>query len=127
MGCYPLSFTRAVLGAEPLEVFGWQVTGSTGIDETFIAQMRFPGEILRPVRLQFRRPFRATMEVLGTEGRLAIPTPFKPGEKEHIYLTHPHDVTDTITIKGQGLYLGEIEDMADAVPASKPPRVSSGG
>jgi predicted dehydrogenase len=124
VGCYPLSFTRTILGAEPLEVFAWQVTSKTGIDETFIAQMRFPGDIYAQFDCSFAVPFRATMEILGTKGRLAIPTPFKPGEKEHIYLTHPHDVTDTITIKGQALYLGEVEDMADAVLLGKSPRVS---
>ena len=33
IGCYPLSFTRRVLGTEPLEVFGWQVTSPSGVDE----------------------------------------------------------------------------------------------
>ncbi len=124
VGCYPLNFTRTVLAAEPVEVFAWQVAGSTGIDETFIAQMRFPGDIYAQFDCSFNIPFRASMEVLGVKGRLSVPMPFKPGEKEHIYLTHPHDVTDTITIKGQALYLGEVEDMADAVLLGKPPRVS---
>src|SRR5688572_28755978 len=124
IGCYPLSFTRTILGAEPLEVFAWQVTGSTGIDETFIAQMRFPNDMYAQFDCSFAVPFRASMEVLGTDGRLSIPTPFKPGEKEQVYLTRPHDVTETITIKGQQLYLGEVDDMADAVQLGKPPRVS---
>ena len=124
IGCYPLSFTRTVLSAEPLEVFAWQLTGSTGIDETFIAQMRFPGDIFAQFDCSFAIPFRTSMEILGSQGRLAIPIPFKPGEKEHIYLTDPQDVTDTITIKGQELYSGEVEDMADAVLLGRPPRVS---
>jgi predicted dehydrogenase len=124
VGCYPLNFTRTVLGAEPLEVFGWQVTGSSGIDDTFVAQMRFPGDIYAQFDCSFVLPFRAAMEILGTQGRLAVPTPFKPGEKEHILLSHPNGVTDTITIKGQSLYSGEVEDMADAVQLGKPPRVS---
>ncbi len=33
IGCYPISFMRTVVGMEPLEVFGWQVTGPTGIDD----------------------------------------------------------------------------------------------
>jgi predicted dehydrogenase len=124
VGCYPLSFTRTVLGAEPLEVFAWQVTGSTDIDETLFAQLRFPGEIYAQFECSFALPFEARMEVLGTQGRLMIPTPFKPGEKEHILLTHPNDVTDTIAIHGQPLYSGEVEDMADAILLGKAPRVS---
>ena len=124
VGCYPLSFARAVLGTEPLEVFGWQATGSTGIDETFIAQLRFPNDIYVQFDCSFVLPFRSLMEVTGTLGRLTIPAPFKPGETEHIRLTHPNDVTDTITIPGEPLYIGEVEDMADAVLLGKPPHVS---
>lgn len=124
VGCYPLSFTRTALGANPIEVFGWQVTGSTGIDETFVAQLRFPGEIYTQFDCSFAQPFRAVMEVVGTAGRLTIPTPFKPGEHEHILLTRPNGVTDTITIPGQSLYSGEVEDMADAILLGKTPRVS---
>jgi xylose dehydrogenase (NAD/NADP) len=39
VGCYPLSYTRSVLGTEPLEVFSWQVIGPTGVDEVLVAQM----------------------------------------------------------------------------------------
>ena len=29
VGCYPISYARTVIGMDPLDVFGWQVTGST--------------------------------------------------------------------------------------------------
>ena len=124
VGCYPLSYTRTILQAEPLEVFAWQRTGKTGVDETLVAQMRFAGDIYAQFECSFAIPFRAEMEVLGSEGRLVIPTPFKPGEKEHIHLTRANNATDTITIKGQELYSGEVEDMADAVLLGQPARVS---
>lgn len=124
VGCYPLSFTRTVLGAEPLEVFGWQVTGSTGIDETFVAQLRFPSNVYAQFTCSFALPFQAVMELFGSKGRVTVPTPFKPGEHEHILFTHPSGVTDTMTIPGELLYLGEVEDMADAILLGKAPRVS---
>ena len=40
-----------------------------------------------------------------------------------VFLTRG-DKTETIKIKGQELYLGEVEDMADAILLGKPPRVS---
>jgi predicted dehydrogenase len=124
VGCYPLSFARTVLGAEPLEVFGWQVTGDTGIDETFVAQMRFPGEVYAQFDCSFAIPFIAAMEIFGDKGRLAVPTPFHPGKKERILLTHPDNTTEKIKIKDQLLYSGEVEDLADAVLLGKAPRVS---
>jgi predicted dehydrogenase len=70
------------------------------------------------------------MEIVGSEGTLNIPRPFKPGSDDKIYLTRgdkqssPVDKTETIKIKGQELYLGEVEDMADAILLGQEPRIS---
>jgi len=52
-----------------------------------------------------------------------VPTPFKPGLDEQITLAHGEE-TQTISMPGQELYLGEVEDMADAILLGKAPRVS---
>ncbi len=61
VGCYPLSFTRFLLGSEPVEVMGSQVNGPTGVDLTFTGQLVFPGRRARPDRrrLPERRAGRA--------------------------------------------------------------------
>jgi predicted dehydrogenase len=63
------------------------------------------------------------MEIICSEAILNIPTPFKPGVKSEITLTRGGKV-ETLKIKGQELYLGEVEDMCDAVLLGKPPRIS---
>ena len=123
VGCYPISYARTVIGTNPLDVFGWQVTGPTGIDETFVGQMRFSEDILTQFDCSFVTPSHTFMEIVGSEGTLNIPTPFKPNENEKIYLTRG-DKTETIKIKGQELYLGEVEDMADAILLGREPRIS---
>ena len=123
VGCYPISYARTVIGENPLEVFGWQVTGPTGIDETFVGQMRFAHDVLAQFDCSFAIPFRSFMEITGSEGTLTISVPFKPNENEKIYLTRG-DKTGTIKIKGQELYIGEVEDMADAILLGKEPRIS---
>ena len=123
IGCYPISYARSVLGENPLEVFGWQVTGLTGIDETFVGQVRFANDILMQFDSSFVIPFHAFMEIVGSEGTLNVPKPFQPYENEKIYLTRG-DKTETIKIKGQELYIGEVEDMADAILLGKEPRIS---
>ncbi len=123
VGCYPISYARTVVGEEPLEVFGWQVTGPTGIDESFFGQMRFRNDIHAQFDSSFAIPFHAFMEIVGSEGALNIPRPFKPNENEKIYLTRG-DKTETIKIKGQELYIGEVEDMADAILLGREPRIS---
>ena len=123
VGCYPLSYTRMVLGAEPLEVFGWQVTGPTGIDETFAAQLRFPGDIYAQFDCSIAVPYHVFMEIVGDEGTLVVPKPFNPGAKEILYLRR-NGKTKTIAVKGLELYVSEVEDMADAILLGTPPRVS---
>ena len=123
VGCYPISYTRTVAGETPLEVFGWQVTGPTGIDETFVGQMRFNHEVHAQFDCSFAIPFHAFMEIIGSEGTLNIPNPFKPGVDEKLFLTR-EGKTETIKIKGQELYIGEVEDMADAVLLGHSPRIS---
>jgi predicted dehydrogenase len=123
VGCYPVSYARFVIGAEPVEVFGWQVTGASGVDEMFAGQMRFEGGAHAQFDCGFRVPLRAHVEIVGSEGTLTAPNPFKPGEGEHIHLSRG-DQGESVYVPGQELYLGEVEDMADAVLQGKPPRVS---
>jgi len=123
VGCYPISYARTVVGENPLEVFGWQVTGKTGIDETFVGQMRFAGDVHAQFDSSFVIPFHSFMEIVGSEGTLSIPEPFKPDANERIFLTRD-EKTETIKIKGQELYLGEVEDMADAILLGHDSRVS---
>lgn len=68
-------------------------------------------------------PSHSFMEIVGSEGTLNIPQPFKPGENEKLYLTR-EDKTETIKVKGQELYIGEVEDMADAILLGHEPRIS---
>jgi xylose dehydrogenase (NAD/NADP) len=123
LGCYPISYARSIIGTNPLEVFGWQVTGHTGVDETFAGQMRFANDVLAQFDSSFAIPFHTLLEIVGSEGTLNIPRPFKPETDEKIYLTRA-DRTETIKIKGQELYIGEVEDMADAILLGHEPRIS---
>ena len=123
IGCYPISYARTVLGENPLEVFGWQATGETGVDETFIGQMRFANDVHAQFDSSFAIPFHSFMEIVGSEATLSIPKPYKPEVDEKIFISRD-DKTETIKVKGQELYIGEVEDMADAILLGKAPRIS---
>ena len=123
VGCYPISYARALVGAEPLEVFGWQVNGPGGADLTFVGQMRFENGVHAQFDSGFSSPFRAYMEIVGSEATLNIPVPFKPGRNEIMHL-HRGEALERIKIPGQDLYSGEVEDMAEAVLLGKPPLIS---
>lgn len=122
VGIYPLGYTRFVLGAEPLEAFGWQVAGPTGVDESFVAQARFPDEVFLQMDVSMARPYHVFMEIVGDEAALVIPQPFNPGPKEALYLARKGN-TETIKVNGAGTYVGEVEAMADAILDGAPPAV----
>jgi predicted dehydrogenase len=123
VGCYPISFARMIVGEEPLEVFGWQVPGAGGSDESFYGQVRFGNGVHLQFDCGFKSPLRSFVEIVGTEGTINIPAPFKPGLKNEIYIMRG-DKRETIKIKGQELYLGEVEDMCNTVLNGKAPRIS---
>ena len=123
VGCYPLSFTRFLLGEEPVEVTGAQVLGPTGIDETFAGQLVFPGGILAQVDAGFRAPFRAELEVAGEEGTIRVRHPWKPAPDLPILLTRG-DEPEAIAVAETDRYLLEIEDMESCVRTRREPRVS---
>ena len=123
VGCYPISLARYILGGEPLEAFGWQITGETGIDEVFTGQLRFRDDIVVQFDCGFRSPFRARMVVIGSEATLVVPNPFRPGFDDEMRIVKDEEV-QRIKTTGQELYIGEVEDMADAILNGTPPRIS---
>ena len=124
VGCYPISYSRLIVGVEPGEVFGWQVTGQvSGVDESFAGQMRFPNNVYALFDCGLRTPRRSYIELAGDEGSLSIPQPFQPYENENIVLRNG-DKEEVISIRGEDLYRGEVENMADAILDGKPTRMS---
>ena len=123
VGCYPLSFTRFVLGAEPLEVFGRAVLGETGVDETFAAQLVFPHDVLAQVDAGFRAPLRAELEIAGTEGTILVRRPWRPALGVPVLLNRKGE-TEELAVGGGDRYRLEIEDLADAARDGRSPRIS---
>ena len=123
IGCYPLSFARFLVGREPLEVFGSQVLGPTGIDETFAGQAVFPGDVLFQLDAGFRSPVRAEMELAGTEGAIRARHPWRPEQDYPLLLTR-EGRAEAISVAGEDRFLLEIEDLAEAVRSGRAPRVS---
>jgi predicted dehydrogenase len=123
VGCYLVNYARLIAREEPAEVFGWQVTGLTGVDESFTGQLRFPGSIHMLFDVGMNSKYRTFLEIVGSEATLRVPNPFVPLPLERIYLIHGGR-TKTIFVRGQYLYTGEVEDMADAALLGKSQHVS---
>ncbi|GMV32305.1 MAG: gfo/Idh/MocA family oxidoreductase [Chloroflexi bacterium CFX1] len=131
VGCYPVSYARMIVGAEPAEVFGWQVAGAAlseskdpgGYDESFYGQARFENGAILQFDCGFKSQIRTFIEIVGSEGTIHIPNPFKPGLKNEIHLKRG-DREETLKIAGSEPYRGEVEDMRDAILNNAPPRIS---
>ena len=123
VGCYPVSFARLLVGQEPLAVFGSQVLGPTGIDETFAGQAVFPEDVLFQFDAGFRSPSRAEMELSGTKGSLRIHHPWRP-EQDHPLLLSRDGGSEEIHVPGEDRFLLEIEDLCAAVRSGRPSRMS---
>lgn len=123
VGCYPISYARMVVGEEPAEVFGSQVLGPGGCDESFYGQMRFGNGVHTQFDCGFNSQSRSYIEIIGTEGTIHVSNPFKPGVWNEIILTSGVK-TRRVRIRGQELYLGEVEDLCNAAQGQEPPRIS---
>jgi predicted dehydrogenase len=124
VGCYPISYARLITGTEPMEVFGWQITGqASSVDESFFGQMRFPHNVYAQFDSGFRTPQRTHIEVVGDKGNLTLYKAFTPWLNEEIVLVNGNE-RKVITIPGEDLYRGEVENMADAILDGNTTRMS---
>src|SRR5262249_19656309 len=98
-------------------------TGPSGIDETFAAQLTWPGDVLVQFDCGFRAPYRAEMEFVGEEGTLLAPGPFRPDPEIHLRLVRGGE-TELVEVPGPDRYLLEVEDLGEAVRQGRAPRVS---
>jgi predicted dehydrogenase len=123
VGCYPISYSRFVAGAEPLEAIGWQWTGPTGVDLLFAGQLRFPNGSCAHFDSGFRTDERMMMEFVGSRGHISLANAFKPGPEAAITV-HTHGRGTREYSCGADLYLGEVEDMEAAALDGRPQRLT---
>ncbi|MFQ5859078.1 MAG: Gfo/Idh/MocA family protein [Anaerolineae bacterium] len=116
VGCYPVSFARAIAGSDPVEVSGWQVLGDSGVDLTFVGQMRFADGTLAQFDSSFQAASRWGAEVVGSQGTLVLDNPWKPGADGSVAIRlHFDNGTETMPVEDVDAYLCEVEDMADCI------------
>jgi D-xylose 1-dehydrogenase (NADP+, D-xylono-1,5-lactone-forming) len=118
VGCYPISFARAVAGSLPIEVSACQVKGLTGVDIISACQLLFPGGVIAELDCSFVLPFGVRAEVVGERGVLHLPNPWQPdidGKSSGLIHIAPDDTETIIPTRVVDPYLCEIEAMEKAV------------
>lgn len=140
LGSYCVSFARTVLQAEPVEVSAYQVSGDTGVDLSFSAQMQFPTGTLVHFFSSFQSFPHIEADFLGTEGRIYADIPWVNhiGASANVQVIRSGDVegistfsdsmdgrtTDTKTYENINAYQCEVDSMVENVLDGTEPVVS---
>lgn len=78
VGCYGVSTARYFARSEPEAVKAVAHFGSTGVDMTLVATLRFPCGALGVIDCSFEQPFRCVYELVGTKGVIEVPDAYLP-------------------------------------------------
>lgn len=124
VGCYPVTYARLLTGRDPKMVFGSAHWHPSGVDEEFMGMLRFPGGTTATVYSGFRAALRTWLEVMGSDGALTVPNPFKPGVREVLELERGGR-TETIEVTGSPqLFVRQFVDFEKAALDGAPPVVT---
>jgi predicted dehydrogenase len=140
LGSYCVSFARTVLQAEPVEVNAYQISGTTGVDLSFSAQMQFPTGTLVQFFSSFQSFAHIEADFLGTEGRIYADIPWANhiGASANVQVTrsgNPEETStfsdsmeghtiDTKTYENMNAYQCEIDSMVESVLNGTEPVIS---
>jgi len=86
VGSYPVTYAQLIMGHEPKMVFGTANWHSSGVDEEFSGLLRFDEGATANIYAGFRVAYRTWLEILGNDGALTVPNPFRPGPLETLEL-----------------------------------------
>jgi len=123
VGCYPVSFARTILAAEPETVQATAVIGPTHVDMSVGAILRFPGPVVTVVDASFVAPFRAEVEVVGSTGTIRVARPFKPGVRETLIVARGEETLEHV-VEAPALYVSQFVDFGRAARGDEPPVVT---
>ena len=114
VGCYGVSTARFFAGAEPEAVQAVARFGSTGVDLSLAATLRFPGGVLGVIDCSFEQPFRCVYELIGTRGVLEVPDAYLPPARPIARLRRT-DLAQDFVFDGQNQYAEMVDAFALAV------------
>jgi D-xylose 1-dehydrogenase (NADP+, D-xylono-1,5-lactone-forming) len=108
VGCYAISGSRLVAGAEPVRLFGEQVLGPSGVDTRFSGMLRFASGVVAEITAGFTSEARS-LEVVGTRGTLLSRDPWQ-GELGGIELNGT-----AVQVAADDAYRLEMENLSAAI------------
>lgn len=116
VGCYCLNFSRFFAAAEPESLSAIAHLHPSGVDDYVAAHLRFPGDLLASFTCGMTVRADNTASLLGEEGYITIPIPWKPPVIGAEYtLVDAAGTRHTYSVSaGKDLYALEADDFAAA-------------
>lgn len=123
VGVYPNSLAITMASAmssaggainAPKSVMASQIVGETGVDVAMRSQLDFGDGLVAQIVSSFRTPFMQGAYLLGDEGKLEIPDPWKPGtngQESRMIFTPRSGSSVSIATPAKDPYLCEVEAM----------------
>jgi predicted dehydrogenase len=115
IGCYGVSTARLYAGAEPEAVHAVAYFGSTGVDLSLAATLRFPGGVIGMLDCSFEQPHRCTYELVGTRGVIEVPDAYLPPARPTARLrVIGADAAQELDFDGQNQFAAMVDAFAAA-------------
>lgn len=90
VGCYPISAARYILGSEPLAATATALFSADhgDVDMMCSGLLEFPGDIALTFDCGMWADFRNSFEIVGTKGRIEIPSSFLPAKEDPDFIVY---------------------------------------
>lgn len=125
VGCYCVNAIRTFFGEEPFLVLGHAESGiRTRVDMNFAGTMVFSEGKLGIFNSSFQTVLDRGLEIIGTRGRILVPSPWKPDGKLTSFTLEVNGKAKVIEIRNGGaIYHNEVNHFSRCVLADKPPLI----
>ncbi|MBI2333440.1 MAG: Gfo/Idh/MocA family oxidoreductase [Chloroflexi bacterium] len=120
-GCYPLSLTRYLMGAEPEVLSAKAKQFKPNVDSRMEAELKFPNGVRARILCDMLSPrlFDSFLHVKGEKGELKVFSPFQP----HVFHRMTLRTSKTRwsgTVKGDDIYALQLQAFVQAVRSGTP-------
>jgi xylose dehydrogenase (NAD/NADP) len=126
VGAYCVNVSRWVVGRAPEAVSGRMQLSPEGVDEEFQGILDFGGGQTALINTSLSQPYRHEVELLGTAGRILVPTAFV-NRSDPLWFEVEDEAgeRERVDAPGDDEYRLEVEDFAACVREGRQPTVVS--
>lgn len=117
VGVYPISLASMIFGT-PDRITGLATLGETGIDESAVMALGYPGGALAALTTGVRINTPQAAVLLGTDGRITLPSPWWKPTKLIVSRSGQPDEVIEETLEGTGFQF-EAQHVAECLRAGK--------